>query len=299
MWIVFWVVVIAALIIDLVFLNKHHGNVDFKEAVVMVCVWVGLALSFGVAVYFTLGQQKALEYITGYVVEYSLSIDNMFVFLLIFSYFAIPKEHQPKVLIFGIMGAVILRFVFIFAGVQLINTFSWIIYLFGALLIFTAIKMAVKHDDEVHPEKNIVINALKRVFPFSQDPSSGKFFIRENGVLFATPMFAAVIVIEMSDIIFAVDSVPAVLSISTDTFIVYTSNIFAIVGLRSLYFLLSNLVAKFKYLQTGVAVILFFVGVKMLISHYVHIPTLVSLGVIVAVIAAAIVASIVLNKDTR
>jgi len=296
MWIVFWVVVIAALTIDLVFLNKHHGEVDFKEAVVMVCVWIGLALSFGVAVYFTLGQQKALEYITGYVVEYSLSIDNMFVFLMIFSYFAIPKEHQPKVLIFGIMGAVILRFVFVFAGVQLINTFSWIIYLFGALLIFTAIKMVVKHDNEVHPEKNIVINTLKKVFPFSQDASSGKFFIREGGVLFATPMFAAVIAIEMSDIIFAVDSVPAVLSISTDTFIVYTSNIFAIVGLRSLYFLLSNLAAKFKYLQTGVAVILFFVGVKMLISHFVHIPTLASLGVIIAVIAAAIVASMVLNK---
>ena len=291
MWAVFWVTVSAALTVDLVFLNKHHGEVSFKEAVTMVCVWVGLALSFGAAVYLTLGYQKALEYVTGYAVEYSLSIDNMFVFLMIFSYFAIPRQHQPKVLVYGILGAVILRFIFIFAGIKLINAFSWVIYVFGALLIFTAVKMAFQKEREVNPDKNIVIKLFRKAFPFTQDSSSGKFFVRENGILYATPMFAAVIAVEMSDIIFAADSIPAVLSISRDTFIVYTSNIFAVVGLRSLYFLLSNLAAKFKYLQTGVAAILFFVGAKMLLSHYVHIPTLASLGVIAAVITASIAAS--------
>ncbi|MCL2756641.1 MAG: TerC family protein [Coriobacteriia bacterium] len=296
MWVVFWVVIAAALTIDLVFLNKHHGDVSFKEAVLMVCVWVGLSLCFCVSIYFTLGPQKAIDYVTGYVVEYSLSIDNMFVFLMLFSYFAIPREHQPKVLMFGILGAVILRFVFIFAGIQLINAFSWIIYIFGALLIFTAIKMVVKKEDEVHPEKNIVIRLLKKILPFTDDSSSGKFFAKENGIRRATPLFAAVVVIEMSDLIFAVDSVPAVLSISTDTFIVYTSNIFAIVGLRSLYFLLANLAARFRYLQTGVAVILLFVGVKMLISHFVHIPTYISLGVIILVLVVSIVASSIIKK---
>lgn len=299
MWVVFWIVVIAALFVDLVILHKHHGNVTFKEAVIMVCLWIGLALSFGVAIYFTLGSQKAIEYITGYVVEYSLSIDNMFVFLMIFTYFAIPKEHQPKVLIYGIVGAVVLRFIFVFVGVKLINTFSWIIYVFGALLIFTAIKMLVLKDEEVHPENNIAYRILKKIFPFKADTNTSKFFIKENGVLYATPMLAAVCVVEMSDIIFAIDSIPAVLSITRDTFIVYASNIFAIVGLRSLYFLLSNLASKFKFLKTGVAVILIFVGVKMTISHYVHIPTLASLGTIIFILGISIIISVLYEKKQK
>ncbi len=291
MWIVFWVVVAVALFVDLVILNKHQGNVEMKEAVVMVSIWIGLALSFGGLVYFAFGHEKALEYITGYVVEYSLSIDNMFVFLMIFTYFAIPKAHQPKVLIYGIIGAVILRFLFVFIGVQLINAFSWIIYVFGAVLIVTAVKMLVKKEGEIHPEKNIAYRILKKFFRFKPDVNTSNFFIRENGILYATPMLAAVGVVEMSDIIFAIDSIPAVLSISRDTFIVYTSNIFAIVGLRSLYFLLSNLAAKFRFLQIGVAVILFFVGLKMIISHYVHIPTALSLGIIISIIAVSVIAS--------
>lgn len=296
MWIAFWIIVVVALFVDLVVLSKHHGDLSMKEAFIMVCMWVGLALSFGVAVYFSLGHEKALEYLTGYIVEYSLSIDNMFVFLMIFSYFAIPKSHQPKILIYGILGAVILRFFFVFVGVKLINTFSWIIYVFGFILIATAIKMLVKKDEQVHPEKNIAYIALKKIFPFKADTETDRFFIRENGVLYATPMFAAVIVIEMSDIVFAIDSIPAVLSISRDTFIVYTSNIFAIIGLRSLYFLLSNLASKFQYLQVGVAVILFFIGLKMIISHYIHIPTLMSLGVIISILAISIIASIIKAK---
>ena len=296
MWVVFWVVVTVALFVDLVILNKHQGNIDFKEAVKMVCLWIGLALSFGVAVYFTLGQAKAVEYITGYVVEYSLSVDNMFVFLMIFSYFCIPKQHQPKVLIYGIVGAVILRFLFVFVGIKLINTFGWVIYVFGAILIFTAIKMLVQKNEEVHPEKNLAYKMLKKIFPFKADTDTSNFFIKEKGVLYATPMLAAVCVVEMSDIVFAIDSIPAVLSISRDPFIVYTSNIFAIVGLRSLYFMLSNLAAKFKFLQAGVAVILLFVGVKMIISHYAHIPTLASLGAIIFILVVSIVVSVIYDK---
>jgi len=298
MWVVFWVVVSAALFIDLVILNKHHGNVGFKDALIMVCTWISLALAFGVAVLFTLGNQKALEFITGYVVEYSLSIDNMFVFLMIFSYFNIPKENQPKVLIFGILGAVLLRFLFVIIGVQLITSFVWMIYLFGAILILTAIRMLIKKGDDVNPEKNIAYRILKKIFPFKPDVSCSNFFIRENGLLYATPMLAAVCVIEMSDIVFAVDSIPAVLSISTDTFIVYSSNIFAIVGLRSLFFLLSNLASKFKYLQYGVAVILLFVGIKMIASHFIHIPILLSLGVIITILVISILASAISNRKS-
>ena len=291
MWVAFWVIVITALFIDLVILNKHHGDVTMKEAAVTVCVWVGLALFFGAAIYFVFTPEKALEYVTAYVVEYSLSIDNMFVFLMIFSYFAVPKHHQPKVLMYGIIGAVFLRFLFIFAGVQLVNAFAWLIYIFGAVLIFTAVKMITKKDKETDPSKNIAYKMLKKIYPLKPDHGTDKFFLRENGVLYATPMLAAVVVIEMSDIVFAIDSIPAVLSISRDTFIVYTSNIFAIIGLRSLYFLLSNLASQFRFLQYGVAVILFFVGIMMLISHFYHFPAAASLAVIISILAASIIIS--------
>ncbi|MDR2426986.1 MAG: TerC/Alx family metal homeostasis membrane protein [Endomicrobium sp.] len=296
MWILFWVVVSAALFADLVVLNRHSGNVSMKEAAVMVCAWVGLALSFGVVVYFAFTPEKALEYITSYIIEYSLSVDNMFVFLMIFSYFSVPKHHQPKVLIYGIMGAVLLRFLFVFIGVQLINLFSWVIYVFGTILILTSVKMIVKKDEDIDPSKNIAYKILKKIYPFKTDHSTNKFFLKENGVLYATPMLASVAVVEMSDIIFAIDSIPAVLSISRDTFIIYTSNIFAIIGLRSLYFLLSNLASQFKFLQYGVAVILFFVGIKMVISHFWHIPTPLSLAVIVIILAASIIISKIFDK---
>jgi len=299
LWIVFWVVVATALIVDLFILNKKHGALDFKSAAKMVCFWVSLALSFGALIYFVLGSQLALEYVTGYVVEYSLSIDNMFVFLMIFTYFAIPKDHQPKVLLYGILGAVILRFIFVFAGVALINAFWWTIYLFGAVLIAMAVKMMFEKEGSVNPENNIVYKLLKKFFPFKNDLQTDSFFIREKGILYATPMLAAVVVIEASDIIFAVDSVPAVLSISRDTFIVYSSNIFAIIGLRSLYFLLSNLAEKFKYLKYGVAVILLFVGAKMLMQHYYHVPTLISLGVIVLILTISIFISVTIKEKSR
>ncbi len=291
MWLAFWITVLAALFIDLTVLNKHHGHVSIKEAAVMVCAWVSLALLFGGAIWLFEGPQHALAFYTGYVLEYSLSIDNMFVFILIFSYFAIPHDLQPKALLWGILGAVMLRFLFIFVGVQLISLFSWTIYVFGALLIFTAIKMLLqKEDDEFDPSNSLPLKILRKFMPLKTDYHGENFFIKDTGKWFATPLFAAVLVIEMSDLIFAVDSIPAVLSITQDTFLVYSSNIFAIIGLRSLYFLLSGMAGKFPYLKYGISVILFFVGVKMLLSHYVKIPILASLGVIVGLLVLSIVA---------
>ena len=292
MWIAFWVIVLAALFIDLAVLNKHHGKVNMKEAALMVCAWISLALLFGGAIWLVEGPRHALEFYTGYVLEYSLSLDNMFVFIMIFGYFAIPHELQPKALLWGILGAVILRFMFIFLGVQLISLFSWTIYVFGALLIFTAAKMLLqKEDDDFDPSQSFILKLLKKVMPIKTDYHGENFFVLENAKRMATPLLAAVMVIEMSDLIFAVDSIPAVLSITQDTFLVYSSNIFAIIGLRSLYFLLSGMAGKFPYLKYGISVILFFVGVKMLLSHFFPIPIVASLGVIVGILALSILAS--------
>ena len=289
MWISFWIIVALALFIDLAVLNKHHGKVSMKEAGLMVGAWISLALLFGGAIWLFEGPRHALEFYTGYVLEYSLSVDNMFVFIMIFSYFAIAHELQPKALLWGILGAVILRFIFIFAGVQLISLFSWTIYVFGILLLFTAAKMFFqKEDDNFDPGNSFILKVLKKFIPLKTDYHGQNFFIRENARWFATPLFAAVLVIEMSDLIFAVDSIPAVLSITQDTFLVYSSNIFAIIGLRSLYFLLSGMAGKFPYLKYGISVILFFVGIKMLLSHTVRIPIGLSLGIIVGILAVSI-----------
>ena len=292
MWIAFWVIVLAALFIDLAVLNKHHGKVTMKEAALMVCAWVSLALLFGGAIWLVEGPRHALEFYTGYVLEYSLSVDNMFVFIMIFGYFAIPHNLQPKALLWGIVGAVILRFMFIFLGVQLISLFSWTIYVFGALLIFTAAKMLLqKEDDNFDPSQSFILKLLRKVMPIKTDYHGVNFFVLEAGKRMATPLLAAVMVIEMSDLIFAVDTIPAVLSITQDTFLVYSSNIFAIIGLRSLYFLLSGMAGKFPYLKYGISVILFFVGVKMLLSHFFPIPIVASLGVIVGILALSVLSS--------
>ena len=292
MWAAFWATVITALFVDLTILNKHHGKVSLKEAGLMVTAWVSLAALFGGAIWLFEGPHHALEFYTGYVLEYSLSVDNMFVFIMIFGYFAIPPHLQPKALLWGILGAVVLRFLFIFLGVQLISMFSWTIYVFGALLIFTAAKMLLqKEDDNFDPSQSFILKVFKKIMPLKSDYHGENFFVVQQGRRFATPLFAAVLVIEMSDLIFAVDSIPAVLSITQDTFLVYSSNIFAIIGLRSLYFLLSGMAGKFPYLKYGISVILFFVGVKMLLSHVFHIPVLASLGVIVGVLAVSILAS--------
>ena len=296
LWILFWVVVITALGLDLFILNKHHGHVSIKDASVMVAAWVTLALCFGSVIWFASGAQSALEFFTGYVIEYSLSIDNMFVFIMIFTYFAVPKDHQPKVLLWGILGAVIMRFIFIFIGVQLITRFTFMIYIFGAILIYTAIKMLVGKDEQIDPSKNPVLKLLKKIIPINEKVHNGNFFCRENGKLFATTLLATVVVIEASDLVFAVDSIPAVLAVTQDTFIVYTSNIFAIIGLRSLYFLLSGMANKFEYLKYGIAAVLAFVGIKMLISHYYKMPTVISLLTIIIILGIAVSASVIKNK---
>ena len=299
MWVAFWVVVLAALFIDLTVLNKHQGKVSIKEAALMVGVWISLALAFGGAIWLVEGPRHALEFYTGYVLEYSLSIDNMFVFILIFGYFAIPPALQPKALLWGVLGAVVLRFLFIFLGVKLISLFSWTIYVFGALLIFTALKMLLqKEDDKFDPKNSAALKLLQKFFPLKTDYHGNHFFVLENAKRYATPLLAAVVVIEMSDLIFAVDSIPAVLSITQDTFLVYSSNIFAIIGLRSLYFLLAGMAGKFPYLKYGISVILFFVGAKMLLSHWVHVPIVLSLGVIVGILALSIAASRVFPPKT-
>ena len=289
-------VIAIALFVDLVVVRHHHGKVSIKEASLMVAAWIALAALFGGAVWLTLGQTKALEFFTGYIIEYSLSIDNMFVFIMIFAYFAVPSENQPKVLIWGILGAVLMRFIFIFIGVQLITQFKFMIYIFGALLIYTAIKMLAHKEEEFDPSKMPVLKALKKIMPLKDNYHGENFFVKDAGKLFATPLFATVLVIETSDLIFAIDSIPAVLSITHDTFIVYTSNIFAIIGLRSLYFLLAGMAGKFEYLKYGIAAVLVFVGVKMLISHFYHFPTALSLLVIVVILTIAIAASVIRKK---
>ena len=296
MWVIFWVVIAIALFVDLVVVKHHHGKVSIKEASLMVAAWISLAALFGAAIWLTLGQVKALEFFTGYVIEYSLSIDNMFVFIMIFAYFAVPPEHQPKVLIWGILGAVIMRFIFIFIGVQLITQFKFMIYIFGALLIYTAVKMLAHKEEQFDPSKMPVLKALKKIMPLKDNYHGENFFIKDAGKIFATPLFATVLVIETSDLIFAIDSIPAVLSITHDTFIVYTSNIFAIIGLRSLYFLLAGMAGKFEYLKYGIAAVLIFVGIKMLISHFYHFPTALSLLVIVVILTIAIAASVMHKK---
>ena len=301
MWAAFWITVVTALFVDLTVLNKHRGHVSVKEAAIMVGAWISLALLFGGAIWFFEGPHHALAFYTGYVLEYSLSIDNMFVFILIFSYFAIPHELQPKALLWGILGAVALRFIFIFIGVQLISLFSWTIYVFGALLIFTATKMLLqKENDNFDPSQSLPLKIMRKFIPLKTDYRGENFFVKDGIKWFATPLFAAVLVIEMSDLIFAVDSIPAVLSITQDTFLVYSSNIFAIIGLRSLYFLLSGMAGKFPYLKYGISVILFFVGVKMLLSHHVKIPIVASLAVIVGILTLSILAGKIFSpKETN
>lgn len=292
MWIAFWVIVSVALFVDLAILNKHRGHVSIKEAAVMVCAWISLALAFGGAIWLFEGPQHALEFYTGYILEYSLSIDNMFVFIMIFGYFAVPHDLQPKVLLWGILGAVILRFLFIFIGVQLLTAFAWMIYVFGALLIFTATKMLLqKEDEQADPSQSFILKVFKKIMPIQTDYHGENFFLKQAGKWFATPLFAALLVIEMSDVVFAADSIPAVLGITQNTFLVYSSNIFAIIGLRSLYFLLSGMAGKFPYLKYGISVILFFVGVKMILSHYVKIPVPLSLAVIIGILALSIAAN--------
>lgn len=297
LWIGFNVFVLAMLALDLGVFHRKAHVVSFKESMTWTAVWVALAMLFNVGLWHFQGSQKGLEFFTGYLIEKSLSVDNVFVFALLFSYFAVPAKYQHKVLFWGILGALIMRAIMIVAGAALITKFAWIIYVFGGFLILTGIKMIVKREEEIHPERNPVVKWFKRLMPVTPDYRGDNFFVRENGILMATPLFVVLLLVEISDVIFAVDSIPAIFAVTTDTFIVYTSNVFAILGLRSLYFALAGVMDKFHYLKIGLGVVLTFVGVKMILAHTEwKIDTLVSLGVIVLILATSVVWSLVKPK---
>jgi len=286
--------------LDLGVFNRKTHAVSFREASAWTAVWVSLALLFNVGVYIELGREKALEFLAGYLIEQSLSVDNLFVFIMIFSYFKISKTLQPKILKWGILGALVLRALFIVAGIDLIQRFSWTIYLFGGILIFTGLKMAFGKEDAIEPEKNFAVRLVRRFMPITKRLCGDKFFVSRRGIRAATPLFLALVVVESSDVIFAVDSIPAVLSVTRDPLIVYTSNAFAIMGLRSLYYLLANVMGMFAYLKLGVSIILAFVGVKMLLAHTAYkIPILFSLGVILGVLVISVLTSIIFAKKTK
>ena len=292
-WIIFGVLIFAMLALDLGVFNRKVHVIKMKEALLWTSFWIALACLFGAGVYYFYGHSKALEFFTAYIIEYSLSIDNLFVFLLIFRFFNVLPAYEHKALFWGILLALITRAAFIFAGVALINKFHWIMYIFGAFLIFTGIKMALNKETEVHPEKNIAIKMLRYFIPVTKEFQEAKFFIIKNGKRFATPMLAVLLALETTDILFAVDSIPAVLAISTDPFIVYTSNVFAILGLRSLFFAISGLMKLFHLLHYGLSAILSFVGVKMLIADFYHIPVGISLTVISSILVLSIIASMI------
>jgi tellurite resistance protein TerC len=297
-WIVFNVIIFTMLALDLGVFNKRAHKISVKEALIWSAVWITLGLIFNIFVYLEFGKTKALQFLTGYVIEYSLSVDNIFVFILIFTYFSVKAQYQHKILFWGILGALVMRGIFIFAGITLINKFHWIVIIFGGFLVFSGIKMLFQKEEiSVEPEKNRIVKLFRKFFPVTETLHGDSLFIRQNKRLFATPLFLVLLVIESSDLIFAVDSIPAVLAISQDTFIVYTSNIFAILGLRSLYFAVSGIMGLFRFLKVGLAIVLAFVGFKMLAS-YIHfeIPILVSLAIIVSILLVSIIASVIIKK---
>ena len=295
-WVLFNVFVVTMLVLDLGVLHRKAHVIAFREALRWSAFWISLALAFAVLVFYWRGGPTALEFVTGYLIELSLSVDNLFVFLMLFAYFRVPGEHQYKVLFWGILGALIMRAAFIAAGVTLIYKFYWIIYVFGAFLVWTGFKLFGAHDRHVDPEKNPVLRLFRRWVPITETYVGGKFFHRLSHRTYATPLFVVLLVVETTDIMFAVDSIPAILAITQDPFIVYTSNVFAILGLRSLYFSLAGLMGMFHYLNYGLAVILMFVGGKMLASGVFHVPVQVALGVVVAVLAGSVVASLLFPK---
>ncbi len=309
-WGIFIAFIILFLALDLGVFNRNPHIIKTKEAAIWTTIWVTIALGFSGIIYWIFKdglienptnltpELAVLKYITGYLIELSLSIDNVFVIAVIFSSFAIPQKYQHEVLFYGILGAVIFRALMIFFGVALINKFDWIIYVFGAFLLITAFRMLFHKEEEFDPKKSKIFRFLKKLFPVSYKMDGDKFFIKRMGVRAATPLFVALIVIELTDILFALDSIPAILAITADPFIVFSSNILAILGLRSMYFLISRMLTKFRYINYSLVVILAFVGVKMILSHNVEIPEWLSLGVIGFSLAAGIVASIVIpNPD--
>jgi len=291
-WILFNLFVLGMLALDLVVFHRRAHAVKFREALMWSGLWIGLAAVFAVIVYYWHGRAASLQFVTGYVIELSLSIDNLFVFLLIFRYFRVPSAHQHKVLFWGILGALVMRAVFIVLGVGLIKKFQWIIYIFGALLVYSGIKLFRQQEAEIHPERNPLLRLFRKWMPVTKDYVGNKFFVRQPG-LYATPLFIVLLVVETTDVLFAVDSIPAILAITLNAFIVYTSNVFAILGLRSMYFALAGMMELFHYLHYGLALVLIFVGAKMLGSHYLELPTELALGIVAGILIVSVLASLI------
>ena len=292
LWAGFNLFVLGMLAVDLGIFHRQAHAVSMREAGTWSAVWIALALIFNLGVWKFLGPQPGVEFLTGYLIEKSLSIDNIFVIALLFAYFKVPGEYQHRVLFWGILGALVMRAAFILAGAALLERFHWIIYLFGGFLVLTGIKMAFAPEHGVEPERNPVVRLVRRLMPVTAEFRGASFFVRAGGRRAATPLFLVLVMVEFTDLVFAVDSIPAIFAVTRDPFLVYTSNVFAILGLRSLYFLLAGVMHKFEYLKLGLAAILVFVGAKMALVDWVKVPTVLSLGVIAAILALAVAASL-------
>jgi tellurite resistance protein TerC len=299
-WIIFNAAIVVLIYLDLAVWNRGGRVIPFRQALLSSAFWIALAAGFAVFLHYWMSPAKSLEFITGYLVEEALSVDNLFVFILLFSYFKVPPEQERTVLLWGIVGALIMRGVFIATGVALVNRFHWILYAFGVLLLYSGFKlMTESEDEEVDPSRNLVLRLCRKLLPVTETYEGNKFLVRRDARLFATPLFIVLIVVETTDILFATDSIPAILAITRDPFIVYTSNVFAILGLRSLYFALAGLMKLFHYLNYGLAVVLIFIGVKMLLSVKYVIPTWATLAVIATVLASSVVASVMFPKKAN
>jgi tellurite resistance protein TerC len=295
-WGVFLLVVIAMLMVDLGVFHRKAHVLSMREATIWSIVWVVVALVFNAIVWVWLGHQKALEFFTGYLVEKALSADNIFVFAVLFNYFAVPPEYRHRVLFWGVLGAIVFRLTFILAGTALLKKFHWVVYIFGIIVIVSGIKLLMRKDEEIDPERNPVLRLARRFLPITPNYHGQKFFVRLNGKFMATPLALVLLVVESTDIVFAIDSIPAIFAITRDPFIVFTSNVCAILGLRALYFLLEGMIRLFRYLDEGLAVILVFIGIKMLVSEFYKIPTWVALGFVAAVLAITIALSLMAER---
>jgi len=296
LWTGFIVFVFFMLALDLGVFHRKSHEVKISEALIWSAVWISLALIFNYGIFIFMGKEKAIEFLTGYVIEKSLSIDNLFVFIMVFTYFNVEPKYQHKILFWGILGALIMRAIFIFAGVALISMFHWIIYVFGGFLIFTGIKMLFHKDEKLDPNKNPLVIIFNKFFPVTEQMHGSKFFVKINARTVATPLFIVLLVIEFTDLIFAVDSIPAILAISNDTFIIFTSNVFAILGLRALYFALAGITKYFYYLKYGLSAILVFVGIKMIMAEFYKIPVVYSLLSILGILIISILFSVIYPK---
>lgn len=299
-WIAFTALVVGLLVLDLGVFHRKARAVSVKEAALWSVIWISLALLFNAGIYLLSGQEVGLQFLTGYLIEKSLSVDNIFLFVLVFSAFSVPAAYQHRVLFWGVLSALVMRGLLIFASTALLETFHWVFYIFGAFLVFTGVRMAAQKEKAIQPEKNPVLRLVRRLLPVTEGYEQEHFFVRRAGRLMTTPLFLVLVVVEVTDLLFAVDSIPAIFAVTTDPFIVYTSNVFAILGLRSLYFVFAGIVEKFHYLKVALSVILVFVGLKMLVEDFYHIPSWLSLLVIVFVLVLALLASVLrVRRETR